>query len=148
MKQMMCSGFAFRIGRRQAPAGKRAIRQFCAYNSVGCWQIYLKSRLRKEVVSYTKRMSRERVQKNFVHLTMSRLRLVVIVLAAFHTAVAQLTVRSITWRDGTPEAKFAFPFIQQPNRQVADRINTLLQQDVLWNDRIETDPNRIFEAGR
>ena len=64
------------------------------------------------------------------------------------SAQAQLSIRPITLHTGQDWLFWRFPFMEAKQTAVAKNINQWLQQDILDNDSIITDSNRIFSASR
>jgi hypothetical protein len=63
-------------------------------------------------------------------------------------ARAQVNVSPITLNKGMIYLSYRFPFIQSRQSLVAQKINKLLQKDLLDNETILTDSNKIFAVSR
>jgi hypothetical protein len=62
---------------------------------------------------------------------------------AFYTANAQVQVSTIE-----DKHNHTFPLIRSKNATVAQKINSYLQNQILQNEKVETDPGRIFENSK
>ena len=63
-------------------------------------------------------------------------------------AGAQLKITSIKQNARKDWLSFSFPFVHGANKDVARKINTYLQEDVLDNKTIETGPDKLFRQTR
>ena len=70
---------------------------------------------------------------------------ILMLLVAFGHTNAQVKVTTLILGGGDNGPLYLFPFVHAANEQVAQRINAHLQQDMLENDTVLTDTNKVFE---
>lgn len=61
------------------------------------------------------------------------------------SSIAQFKITAIKGLPGSYSDDHTFPYIRGGNKEAADKINSLLQSDLLINDTAQTHPAKIFE---
>ena len=65
-------------------------------------------------------------------------------IAGVFSAEAQLTITPIKGKAGTPADNLSYPRIRAKKSRVAAKIDSVLQSEILSNEKIVTDPKKIF----
>ena len=75
-----------------------------------------------------------------------RLLLLILSLQFVHRdVVAQVKVTTLIFGAGDNGPLYSFPFVRAANEQVAQRINAHLQREMLENEMVLTDTDKVFE---